>query len=73
MSKQSSEKTATSYSAVRLVKGDDSAERVRLMLASKHPTTLRSPETIDPIAAAILNNPGLTRERACEIAELFGF
>jgi hypothetical protein len=73
MSKQRGEKTAASNSAVKSVKGDGSAERVKLMLASKHPTTLRSPETLDPIAAAILNNPGLTRERACEIAELFGF
>lgn len=28
---------------------------------------------IDPISAVCANNPGLTRERAVEIAEAFGF
>lgn len=30
-------------------------------------------ESQDPIAAAIKNNPGLTREKAAEMAEKFGF
>lgn len=31
------------------------------------------PELQDPIEAAVKNNPGLTREKAAEIAEKFGF
>lgn len=31
------------------------------------------PESQDPIATAIANNPGLTREKALEMAEKFGF
>lgn len=30
-------------------------------------------ECLDPIEAAIKNNPGLTREKAAEMAEKFGF
>ena len=31
------------------------------------------PELQDPIEAAIKNNPGLTRQKAVEMAEKFGF
>jgi hypothetical protein len=31
------------------------------------------PELLDPIEAAIKNNPGLTRQKAAEMAEKFGF
>ena len=31
------------------------------------------PESLDPIAAVLKNNPGLTRERVAEIAEKLGF
>jgi hypothetical protein len=31
------------------------------------------PESQDPIEAAIQNNPGLTRDKAAEMAEKFGF
>ena len=31
------------------------------------------PELQDPIEAAIRNNPGLTRQKAVEMAEKFGF
>ena len=31
------------------------------------------PELLDPIEAAIKNNPGLTRQKAVEIAEKLGF
>jgi len=31
------------------------------------------PEQLDPIASAMRNNPGLTREKAEEMAEEFGF
>lgn len=31
------------------------------------------PELFDPIEAALKNNPGLSRERAMDLAEKFGF
>ena len=31
------------------------------------------PELVDPIEAVIKNNPGLTRQKAAEMAEKFGF
>jgi hypothetical protein len=45
-----------------------------LLRAKKASAKSRSKnEMQDPIAAAIANNPGLTREKALEIAEKFGF
>jgi hypothetical protein len=45
-----------------------------LLRAKKAGTKSRSKsEMQDPIAAAMANNPGLTREKALEIAEKFGF
>lgn len=49
-----------------------SRERVELLLTLK---TLNGVGDVssDPIAAAMANNPGLTRQRAEELAEMFGF
>lgn len=45
-----------------------------LLRAKKASTKSRSKsEMQDPISAAMANNPGLTREKALEIAEKFGF
>ena len=38
--------------------------------ASKEPSPL---SMLDPIEAAIKNNPGLTREKAVRLAEAYGF
>ena len=38
--------------------------------ASKEPSPL---SMLDPIEAAIKNNPGLTREKAAKLAEEYGF
>lgn len=40
---------------------------------NKNDTNLEKLMQIDPISAACANNPGLSRERAAEIAEAFGF
>ena len=48
--------------------------RKRVETALKSKGAVSAPElSCDPIAAALKNNPGLTPERAAEIAEKFGF
>jgi hypothetical protein len=48
--------------------------RKRVEAALKSKSAGSAPElSCDPIAAAVKNNPGLTPERAAEIAEKFGF
>jgi hypothetical protein len=49
-----------------------SRERVELLLALKKLEGVGVASS-DPIAAAMVNNPSLTRQRAEELAELFGF
>jgi len=52
--------------------GGGGRKRVETALKSKGAGS--APElSCDPIAAALKNNPGLTPERAAEIAEKFGF
>lgn len=57
----------------RSLKG--SRQKLEALLEDKNASS-KSPsqtESQDPIATAIKNNPGLTREKAAEMAERFGF
>ncbi len=47
--------------------------KLEALLRDKNASKKRQPEPQGPIDAAIANNPGLTREKALEIAEKFGF
>lgn len=52
-----------------------SKKRLEASLRAKNTSSgaLSQPELQDPIAAAMKNNPGLTREKAMDIAEKLGF
>lgn len=52
--------------------GEGSRERVETALKKASGSTA-GPESGDPIASATANTPGLTREKAAEVAEKFGF
>ena len=47
--------------------------KLEALLRAKKASSQPQPESQGPIDDAIANNPGLTREKALEIAEKFGF
>ncbi len=47
--------------------------KLEALLRDKNASSQSQSKFQDPIAAAMANNPGLTREKALEIAEKFGF
>jgi hypothetical protein len=59
--------TVARRGAVRLAKG--SKQRLQKLLVEKQAIAT----AFDPIASAMANNPGLTRERAEEMARNLGF
>lgn len=51
----------------------NSKPKLEALLQEKNAASQSQPELLDPIEAAIKNNPGLTRQKAAEMAEKFGF
>lgn len=54
---------------------ENSKPKLEALLQEKNASSQSQsqPELLDPIEAANKNNPGLTRQKAAEMAEKFGF